>query len=312
MINIVKKEQYKKMVETRKMRGNYKHNDESKKKISDSHKGEKSFWFGKKKSIDIIKKGVDTRIKNGSYKVKEETKIKLRDNNAKYWLGKRRSLETINKISNKMKYLYNNGLKRKTPMEVIPYKSKEKMRLTKLNNPTRYWLNKKRSNETKLKISKAHKGKIFSEETKAKIRINALINHNYGMKGKHHSKESINKIKQARLKQILPLKDTKIEVKIQNFLKELGIFFFTHQYLKEIEHSYQCDILIPSMNLVIECDGDYFHKFPIGKYIDHIRTEELILKGFKILRLWECEIKHIGIRQFEKRLIEVNSNGKVL
>jgi len=67
--------------------------------------------------------------------------------------------------------------------------------------------------------------------------------------------------KRNRAKQISPVKDTSIEVKIQNFLKELGIEFFTHKYMK-IEHGYQCDILIPSKSLVIECDGDYWHNLP--------------------------------------------------
>ena len=110
------------------------------------------------------------------------------------------------------------------------------------------------------------------------------------------------KLKVTRAKQILPVKDTKIELKIQNFLKQLGIEYFTHQYMKEIEHSYQCDVLIPSMNLVIECDGDYWHKYPIGREIDNIRTSELLSNGFKVLRLWECEIKVMDIKQFKWRL----------
>lgn len=127
-----------------------------------------------------------------------------------------------------------------------------------------------------------------------------------GMLGKKnrwgkHTKEAIEKVKKARAKQILPTKDTSIEVKIQNFLKQLGIEFFTHQYIK-IEHGYQCDILIPSMNLVIECDGDYWHKYPIGRDIDNVRTKELIEKGFKVLRLWEFEINEMSIKQFEGRL----------
>ena len=100
---------------------------------------------------------------------------------------------------------------------------------------------------------------------------------------------------------ILPVKDTKIELKIQNFLKQLGIEFFTHQYM-HIEHKYQCDILIPSMNIVIECDGDYWHKYPIGNDIDHIRTKELLEKGFKVLRLWEFEINRMTIDKFKGRI----------
>ena len=72
--------------------------------------------------------------------------------------------------------------------------------------------------------------------------------------GKHHTKETIEKlsnrkqteeakikIRKARALQLFPIKDTSIEVKIQNYLKELKIDFFTHQYIKEIEHGYQCD-----------------------------------------------------------------------
>jgi len=102
-------------------------------------------------------------------------------------------------------------------------------------------------------------------------------------------------------KNIFPIKDTSIEVKIQNFLKQLGIEFFTHQYMT-IEHGYQCDILIPSMDMVIECDGDYWHKYPIGNDIDHIRTRELLEKGFKVLRLWEFEIKEMNLNDFKEKL----------
>jgi len=99
-------------------------------------------------------------------------------------------------------------------------------------------------------------------------------------------------------------KDTTIEIKIQNFLKQLKIEFFTHQYMKEIEHGYQCDILIPSLNLVIECDGDYWHKYPIGREIDRIRTSELINNGFKVLRLWECEIRAMRLNKFKEVLFK--------
>lgn len=148
-----------------------------------------------------------------------------------------------------------------------------------------------KNKEIREKISKSLKGKISMKKDKKYEEIY----------GKEKAKEIINKIKKARAKQITPTKDTKIEVKIQNFLKQLGIDFFTHQYMK-IEHGYQCDILIPSMNLIIECDGDYWHKYPIGRNIDNIRTSELLERGFKVLRLWEFEIKPMTIKQFEEKL----------
>ena len=115
----------------------------------------------------------------------------------------------------------------------------------------------------------------------------------------------IERNKIMRMTQVLPVKDTSIELKIQNYLKELNITFFTHQYIKEIEHGYQCDILIPSINLVIECDGDYWHKYPVGNDIDHIRTSELLQKGFKVLRLWENEIKVMDLNKFKNMLEEI-------
>lgn len=120
--------------------------------------------------------------------------------------------------------------------------------------------------------------------------------------GRHHTLETKEKYKEKRKNWVCPKKDTSIEVKIQNFLKELGIEFFTHQHMKEIKHGYQCDIFIPSMNMVIECDGDYWHKYPTGTEIDHIHTKELIEQGFKVLRLWEFEIRLMDLNKFQERL----------
>jgi very-short-patch-repair endonuclease len=167
------------------------------------------------------------------------------------------------------------------------------------------------------------KGKKFSEEHKRKIRLSIIGNENPTKslkvrrkmslsqiefyktdKGLNRRREISKTIKKLRKTQIFPKKDTSIEIKIQNFLKQLDIEFFTHQYMK-IKHGYQCDILIPSMNLVIECDGNYWHKYPIGLEKDYIRTKELLKKGFKVLRLWESEINEMLIKQFKERLMEI-------
>jgi len=76
------------------------------------------------------------------------------------------------------------------------------------------------------------------------------------------------------------------------------IEFEKHRYMNEIEHSYQCDIFIPTHNLVIECDGDYWHNYPKGKDVDWIRSDELKEEGFKVLRLWEHEIKSMDLNRF--------------
>jgi very-short-patch-repair endonuclease len=71
----------------------------------------------------------------------------------------------------------------------------------------------------------------------------------------------------------------------------------TEKYIN-IKHGYQCDVFIPKMKLIIECDGNYWHKYPIGRDIDKIRTRELLNNGFKVLRLWESDINKMDLNKF--------------
>ena len=181
---------------------------------------------------------------------------------------------------------------------------------TNLCNEGNPFYNKKHTDKAKEEMSKIRiesglsKGEnnprfnvSLSNETKEKIRQKAKDRFANGFQsiftiGNTYWKNSLNKI---------PKKNTSIEVKIQNFLKQLGIEYFTHQKIVGMGR-YECDILIPLMNMVIECDGDRWHKYPIGKEIDNTRTKELIEKGFKVLRLWECEIKQMNLETFRELL----------
>ena len=210
--------------------------------------------------------------------------------------GKERAKEMKEQRSKKTKENHLNGVYKESHKKTSKSLKGKKFTLEHRKKLSAWQIGKIVSEKTKQKQSEARKlrreslGYLNSPETRKKI-SNTL-------KGHYVSEETKKKIKDKRALQITPLKDTTIEVKIQNFLKLLGIEFFTHQRIN-IKHSYQCDILIPSMNLVIECDGDYWHKYPTGKDIDSIRTKELIQKGFKVLRLWEIEIKNIGLEEFK-------------
>lgn len=169
------------------------------------------------------------------------------------------------------------------------------------------------SEESRRKMRLAKLGKHHTEEHKRKIKENAKTNYNYGMKNKHHLEKAKEKIRQARYKQILPVKDTSIEVKLQEFLKQLGYDFMCHKYIELLSHGYQCDIFIPDLHLVIEADGDYWHGNPLNypnpthwqkEQInrDNIRTKELIRKGYKVLRIWETEIKEMTLNDFKEKM----------
>lgn len=112
------------------------------------------------------------------------------------------------------------------------------------------------------------------------------------------------KMKIHRLNQVFPKKDSKPEKKLQAFLTELKIKFVKHQIIP-IAHKYQCDLLIPSMNTVIECDGNYFHNYPYGNEKDHIRTKELREAGYKVIRLWGEDINRMSIDEFKNLVLSV-------
>jgi very-short-patch-repair endonuclease/predicted DNA-binding protein YlxM (UPF0122 family) len=109
-------------------------------------------------------------------------------------------------------------------------------------------------------------------------------------------KNNIQGLLENRKNQVLPKKDTTIEIKLQNLLKQLNIEFFTHQYIKEIEHGYQVDIMIPiqegiTKKTIIECFGTYWHNYPVGREIDITRCQELRKASWRVLIFWENEIK---------------------
>lgn len=245
------------------------------------------------------KKKISESMKN--HIVSEETRIKIKNSlnkNEPWNKSKHLSEEHKRKIgeanAKKMKeYWKNNNATNKQKMILTSeYKIQRKEKLGYINSP-----------ETRKIISKRQKEKWEDGRISEKVKeIFAQQRRGKNWKGKHHSEETKIKIgkvtKESRKKQIFPKKDTSIEVKIQNFLKELNIEFLTHQYMN-IKHGYQCDILIPSKNLVIECFGDYWHKIPYGNPLDSIRCQELREKGYRVLVFWEREIKVMELNDFK-------------
>lgn len=147
--------------------------------------------------------------------------------------------------------------------------------------------------ERRYKISQVQIGKHLREETKKKL---SLL-----FKGRIISFETREKIRQARLRQILPTKDTQIEKMLQQKLIEKGIKFEMHKSLPG-----QPDIFI-APNVCIFCDGDYWHANPkLYKNADFIMSRKKAAQevwhkdsevnrsleslGYRVLRFWETDI----------------------
>lgn len=80
---------------------------------------------------------------------------------------------------------------------------------------------------------------------------------------------------------------TKPELAMKKILKGLRLKFIHGYSVWNIDHKYMADFYLPKHNLIIEVDGLYWHNFPHGREIDHIRNSELNAAGYKILRFWE-------------------------
>lgn len=134
-----------------------------------------------------------------------------------------------------------------------------------------------------------------------KIGKNIWLNKKHPFFGKHHSEVTKERLRTLRLSQIILRKDTSIEIKLQEQLKKLGLFFITHKSILNIT---QPDIFIEP-NICIFVDGCWWHgceqcfnrnKFPnwilTRQIIDKSITTKLRESGYVVLRFWEHEINN--------------------
>ena len=101
--------------------------------------------------------------------------------------------------------------------------------------------------------------------------------------------------------------DTSIEIKVAELLTTHNI-----EYIKQYPmHGFHYDFLLVDFDILIECDGDYWHGFGVltenldepqlqtRKY-DKLKNERAIQYDYRLLRFWEHEIHN---ENFEKILL---------
>lgn len=169
----------------------------------------------------------------------------------------------------------------------------------------------------KLKISKANKGRKATKETREKIgKAHRGKKHSFtwrknlskALQGHKISKETKEKIRRKSSRQLFKSKDTSIELKMKKALRKNKIKYRSHIPIARF-----CipDIFIKP-NLLIQCDGDYWHSPAKNNGKDKRQDRRLKKLGYKILRFKEHKINS-NIDNCIKRIkVALKNCGKLL
>ncbi len=107
----------------------------------------------------------------------------------------------------------------------------------------------------------------------------------------------------------------------KNFLDKLGIDYVYQFEAKDIGRFF--DFFIPSIRLIIEIDGDFWHGNP-EKYkedelrghqkhaqrVDEHKTKWALMRGIPVLRFWESDIRKNPKKVMERLKEELNKNER--
>ena len=190
-----------------------------------------------------------------------------------------------------------------------PHSKETKLKISKAMKGRRV------SSQARLKISQALRGKKFSEEHRQNMSLAQI--------GKKHSKESRLKISQVQKGKKIPKKtrqrmsqarrekfrtdpefrckfleqvrrmsrhSTKIERLIGEVLKKIGVESKPQHPFSGDRVMAIPDFYLPDHNLVIECDGDFWHSRVPQKRRDHIKNQLYRKLGLRVVRLKENRI----------------------
>jgi very-short-patch-repair endonuclease len=223
--------------------------------------------------------------------------------------GKHHSIETKKRMSDAQKgHTVSKETKKKIGLgnkgKIHSEELKRKMSIIRKGKPA--W-NKglSMSDEFKQKVSKGLKDRKLSEEHKRNIGIAG--------KGKYHTKETKRKIsitkkeafKKGEIK--LPKKycNTSIEIAMKKQFEKNDIEYEHQKYFNNIG---LVDFFLPNFNLIIECDGDYWHNRDGAQQKDVDRDLRALFNGYNIVRLWEHEINDSPEKCME-RILAIGNKG---
>jgi very-short-patch-repair endonuclease len=98
---------------------------------------------------------------------------------------------------------------------------------------------------------------------------------------------------------------TSIEIKMANELNARRIEYI-EQY--NLGNKFALDFLLPEYGIVIECDGDYWHRLPKNMARDKSKNAYVKACGFSLYRFWESEINADVEACVDVVMAEINDN----
>jgi hypothetical protein len=134
--------------------------------------------------------------------------------------------------------------------------------------------------------------------------------------GRKHSEETREKMSESAIENILKtgrVKRSKLEFKFEGLLTGLDVEYTHSYYIPSIKKIY--DFYIPSYNILIEVDGDFWHCNPKSFPNPTCKTQEINLEndqyknqwalenGYALIRFWEHDINN-NIKEVKRILLE--------
>ena len=177
--------------------------------------------------------------------------------------------------------------------KVIPPEARAKMSAAKKGKPAsestkealRRGARKPRSDETKLRMGSARKKYWADPENRKALGVRTR---KFWASLTTEEKTRLTRPGRLACLEATRLREpTSIERSVACILTELGITFEQQVLFKY----YAADIYLPEQNVIIECDGDYWHSTPVMIAHDKKRDKWFANHGIGVIRLKECDIK---------------------
>lgn len=155
--------------------------------------------------------------------------------------------------------------------------------------------------ELSKKIGEAAKGRKQSEETIRK-RTAKMMGENNPQKRPEVKEKTSNGLrkmwaempKEDKDRRLKPLIESSLNIKISSLEVAIAsvLDILNEPYQQQYPlFGFYADFYLPNRNIVVECNGEYWHSRPERKHRDKVFTKLCIGKGIKILFLQEAEIK---------------------